>query len=344
MTSIKTIAQRTGASVATVSRVLNNPEYRCRKAGLAEQIRQTAKELAYVPDENARHLQAGSGTSKAPGNKAYVVDILLSRFRSLEEDSFFEELYRYVETECHKQNCIPGRLLNVLNIPMLSTDGFHTCADGILILGKCPAAAVEAVSRIYQGVVAIDRNPMDYEADEITCNGAQAAVMAVEHLLELGHTGIAYVGDCTREARYKGYYECLSRYKLPMIYEYVVATGQTREEGYQAFEHLSALQKPPTAVFCANDVTALGLLQAMKERNGRRRKHVYRPAVISIDDIEEAVEFSPMLTTVQIPKGDMAHLAILTLKDRLQGGHRACVRMELPCHLMVRESSGMYLP
>ncbi len=50
-----------------------------------------------------------------------------------------------------------------------------------------------------------------------------------------------------------------------------------------------------------------------------------------------------MLTTIQIPKGDMAHFAVLSLIDRLQGGHRACVRMELPCHLMVRESAGMYL-
>lgn len=103
------------------------------------------------------------------------------------------------------------------------------------------------------------------------------------------------------------------------------------------------MQKPPTAVFCANDVTALGLLQAMKDRNGRKRKQVYCPAVISIDDIEEAVRFSPMLTTIQIPKGDMAHLAVLSLRDRLEGGHQACFRTELPCHLMVRESAGMYV-
>lgn len=51
---------------------------------------------------------------------------------------------------------------------------------------------------------------------------------------------------------------------------------------------------------------------------------------------------TPMLTTVHIPKEDMAHLAILTLRDRLEGGHRECLRLELPCHLMVRESAGMY--
>ena len=81
----------------------------------------------------------------------------------------------------------------------------------------------------------------------------------------------------------------------------------------------------------------------MKERNGRRKKEVYRPAIISIDDIEEASQISPMLSTIQIPKADMVHMAILTLQDRLNGRHREHIRLELPCHLIVRETSGMYI-
>ncbi len=340
--SLKKIAQMTGASVATVSRVLNHPDYQCQDKNLTERIRQAARELDYVPNQNARQLKIGSCKNTAK-EKPYKIDILLARFHSFGEDPFFEELYRYIETECYQLNCIPGQILHVPDISILGAEN-RLRADGMLVLGKCPQTAADIILRKYHGVVAIDRNPMDYRMDEITCNGAHAAGMAVEYLLELGHTDIAYVGDCTMEARYSGYYECLLNHKISLIYEYIVPTNQTRQEGYQAFHRLKSLHKPPTAVFCANDVTALGFLQAMKDGNGRRRKQVYRPAVISIDDIEEAVRFSPMLTTIQIPKGDMAHLAVLTLKDRLQGGHQACVRMELPCHLMVRESSGMYLP
>ena len=339
--SLKKIARMTGASIATVSRVLNCPDYQCQDKNLTERIRQAARELHYVPDQNARQLKMG-GRGSAPKQKPYKIDILLARFHSLEEDPFFAEMYRYIETEFYQGNCIPGQLLHVPDISMLGNES-RVRADGMLVLGKCPQAVADVILRKYRGVVAIDRNPMDYRMDEITCNGAQAAMMAVEYLLELGHTSIAYVGDCTIEARYGGYYECLLNHKISMIYEYIVSTNQTREEGYQAFHRLEALHRPPTAVFCANDVTALGFLQAMKDANKRRKKQVYRPAVISIDDIEEAVRFSPMLTTIRIPKGDMAHLAVLTLKDRLQGGHQACVRMELPCHLMVRESAGMYL-
>lgn len=339
--SLKKIAQMTGASTATVSRVLNHPDYHCQDKHLAERIRQAARELHYVPNQSARQLKMGSRGS-LPKEKPFVIDILLARFHSFAEDPFFAEMYRYIETELYQRNCIPGQILHVPDISILGGES-RVRADGMLVLGKCPQAAADVILRKYRGVAAIDRNPMDYRMDEITCNGAQAAAMAVEYLLELGHTAIAYVGDCTMEARYSGYYECLLNHKISMIYEYIVPTNQTREEGYQAFGRLAALHRPPTAVFCANDVTALGFLQAMKDGNGRRRKQVYRPAVIAIDDIEEAVQFSPMLTTIQIPKGDMAHLAVLTLTDRLQGGHQACVRMELPCHLMVRESAGMYL-
>ncbi len=339
--SLKEIARITGASPATVSRVLNNPDYQCQNPALTEQIRQTAKELNYVPNQNARQLKLGERQQNISGGKQYTIDFLLARFNSLNEDPFFAELYRYVETECHKQSCIPGHMLNIPDIAMLDSQNSRVRADGILILGKCPSLTADVLLRKYRAVAAVDRNPTDYRMDEIICSGSKAASMAVGYLLELGHTRIAYIGDCTMETRYHGYYECLLNHRLSLIYDYIVPTNQTRAEGHRAFARLSSLPKPPTAIFCANDVTALGFLTAMKEHNAKNRKDAYRPAVISIDDIAEASQISPMLTTIHIPKGDMAHLAILSLRDRLQGGHQECIRMELPCHLMVRESSGM---
>lgn len=337
--SLKKISKLTGASVATVSRVLNNPRYQCQDREMTERIRQAARDLNYVPDQNARSLKLGA---EGGNRESFVIDVLLSRFHTIEEDPFFSEVFRCVETECHHQGCAVGRILNVPDIRSSVVKKERARAEGLLILGKCSSELVEELLRRYRGVIAIDRNPLEYRMDEIVCNGAKAAGEAVEYLLELGHTRIAYVGDCNMEMRYTGYYECLLSYKLPLTYDYVVSTSQTREEGYRAFDRLAGLSEPPTAVFCANDVTALGFLQAMKDRNGRRRRDVYRPAVVSIDDIEEASRISPMLTTVHIPKEDMAHLAILTLRDRLEGGHRECLRLELPCHLMVRESAGMY--
>lgn len=179
--------------------------------------------------------------------------------------------------------------------------------------------------------------------DEIVCSGSHAAVLAVEYLIELGHKNIAYIGDCNTESRYMGYYECLLSHKIPLTYDYIIPTNQTKEDGYRAFYEILAKAKRPSAVFCANDVTALGFLSAMKECNGRKKKQTYRPAVISIDDIEEASLCKPLLTTVRIPKEDMAHLAVLTLTDRLNKGHSENICLELPCQLIVRESSGVHI-
>lgn len=340
--SLKQISELTGASIATISRVLNNPSYQCQDHELTEQIREAARRLNYIPNENARNLKLGDTAPSSPSER-YIIDILLARFDTLDQDPFFTELFRCVETEFHRQGCAIGEILNVPDISLLHEQNRQTRADGLVILGKCPADIVDYLLLQYQGTIAIDRNPMDYKMDEIVCNGSLAASTAVEYLLDLGHTKIAYIGDCNMESRYMGYYECLLSHKIPLTYDYVVPTNQTREDGYRAFERICNCKNLPTAVFCANDITALGFLQAMKEKNGRRKKEIYRPAVISIDDIEEASRTSPLLTTVRIPKEDMVHLAVLTLKDRLQKGHKECIRLELPCHLMVRESSGVHL-
>lgn len=338
--SLKKIAELTGTSVATVSRVLNNPEYHCHDEALTKRIRETAKKLNYTPNDSARALKQ-SQTSIL--NKQYCIDILLARFDHMEKDSFFAEIYRYIEAELYMQGYSVGNMLTMRDVSELTISPRNKLRDGLVILGKCPEIAVDTVKRAYKAVVAIDRNPMEYKMDEVTCSGAKAAQMAVEYLIELGHSKIGYIGDCTMEARYYGYHETLLNHKLAISYDYILSTNQTREEGYQAFHTLSSLRVPPTAIFCANDITALGFIKAMKETNGRKKKNIYHPAIISIDDIEEASAAHPMLTTIQIPKSDMVHMAILTLKDRLDGHHKECIRLELPCHLVVRETSGMYI-
>lgn len=340
--SLKKIAELTGASVSTVSRVLNNPLYHCQDKKLADRIRETARELHYVPNDSARRLKMGNLKSSADAT-TYRIDILLTRFDSLETDPFFREVFYYVEAEFHKQNCIVGKILNIPDLSVHQITRPFPPADGLIILGKCPEDLVTTLSRLYPAILAIDRNPTDYSMDEVVCRGTQAAALAVDYLLDLGHTKIAYIGDCNQEARYIGYYECLLSRKIPLLYDYIVSTHQTRDEGERGFQRLAELPHPPTAVFCANDTTAIGFLTAMRQYNGRRRKNIFAPAVISIDDIEEASQISPMLTTVHIPKEEMAHLAVLTIRDRLQGGHQIHIRTELPCHLVVRESSGFYI-
>ena len=101
--SIKKIAKEAGVSTATVSRVLNNPGYKCSSEELRERIWKIARELNYMPNEAARNLKKGiTDTSQ----KVWYLDVLMTRTGNLETDPFFSELLRVIESEIHRQGCI----------------------------------------------------------------------------------------------------------------------------------------------------------------------------------------------------------------------------------------------
>ena len=214
-------------------------------------------------------------------------------------------------------------------------DYIKTIKDtGLIILGKCPLELIPVLKKRYVAVSGIDRNPTDHLYDEVVCNGATAAQKAIEYLLSLGHTNIAYIGDCTYESRYIGYYQTLLQHKISLNHNNIYPTNQTEQEGFDTMNVILSSENKPTAIFCANDCTALGVLKALK----KSRKRGYIPSVISIDNIDMAQTTTPMLTTIDIPKQEMAHFAINLLLDRKKGMHTNNVRIELPCNLVIRES------
>lgn len=353
--SLKKIAEIAGTSVSTVSRVLNTPGHTCHTPGLSEKIWQIARELEYIPNEPARKLRKGNSGTSIP----FYVDILLTRFDSIDKDPFFYELYTHIKEELITFNSILGETLSFTDIMSLYGQDNNTKAvpyktyskvieekaassafisrkdnTGLILLGKCPHGLIPVLKKRYHYIAGIDRNPTDYEYDEVICNGVTAARKAVEYLIKLGHNNIAYIGDCTFESRYTGYYQTLLDYKIPLDYSNVHQTGQTEKEGFSTMLEIINSDEKPSAVFCANDITAIGVLNALKSS----KKRGYLPSVISIDNISPSQKTTPMLTTIDIPKKEMAHLAVLMLIDRKNGRHRENLRIELPCRLIERDS------
>lgn len=105
--SIKKIAEQVGVSPATVSRVLNNPNYRCAVPGLRDKIWRTAIELNYVPNEAARNLKMGV---TAKNDKTYYINVLMTRMDADQSDPFFTELLHVIESEIHKHVCILSKV------------------------------------------------------------------------------------------------------------------------------------------------------------------------------------------------------------------------------------------
>ena len=343
--SIKKIAEKAGVSPATVSRVLNNPNYKCSVPGLRDKIWKTAIEMNYVPNEAARNLKKGVSAKQ---EKTWYINILMTRTDSSTTDPFFAELLRVTESEIHDKNCILSKVwyMSVFsddrkcrreNLDRL-IDGMYDEVegkrDGLIIIGRCNKEALKKLNKKYKSVVSVNRNSTNYEVDEVLCDGKKIAAAAVEYLISLGHKNIGYIGQCHSEDRYNGYLETLKKYDLDVIPEYVIETKQTEAEGYEAMEKFFQSDDMPTGIYCANDISAIGMLKCLN----KFRNRYYMPSIISSDDIQEAQFTRPMLTTVSLPKEDMGKFALYLLLDRLKGGHSGIVRMELEGRLMIRNS------
>ncbi len=329
--SLKQIAEMVGTSVSTVSRVLNNTSATCASRDLQDRIWAAAHEIGYLPNEAARQLKK---TSRA-GASAVRISIVLARITSLEKDLFFSELFRNLEIEMMKQKTLIGQVI-------YADESFSqdlSDSDGIIILGRCSEMLLSHITEQCRNTVAIWRNSMNFNVDEVVCDGKKAAELAMRHLLSCGHKKIAYIGDCSYESRYIGYCNMIIQNNIPMDYSLIKQTDQTREEAetalYELLEQKAAGKADFTAILCANDSTAIRILSLLREEKKKIRESI---SVISIDNVEESQETQPMLTTINIPRAEMAHMAVSLLLDRIAGKHEESVRIEFPCRLIQRDS------
>lgn len=165
------------------------------------------------------------------------------------------------------------------------------------------------------------------------------ALTAVNYLISYGHQKIGYVEDCHNETRYIGYQEALIHHGIAPDIDNVYDIMPNEKNGYHAMAYFSKLETPPTAFYCANDILAIGMLKYLAQS----KNWYYHPSIISSDNIVELQYTTPMLTTVSLPKAEMAHLAIQILTDRMDGGHKAIVKTELQSTLIIRQSVRQYI-
>ncbi|MGN0655547.1 MAG: LacI family DNA-binding transcriptional regulator [Ruminiclostridium sp.] len=342
--SIKKIAEMTGASVATVGRVLSDPTHKCRSEEMRQCILRAARDINYVPNEAARSLKSGNLIKK----EVYYINILLTRVVSEKDDPFFDEMLRLVEIEIRRRNCIVSNVWHYGNFSndeyCMSenidsiVDGIYEQekqpADGLIIIGKCCSKALKALKRNERNIVSVNRNSTNYEVDEVLCDGQKIALAAIGQLVKCGHRKIGYVGNCNNETRFSGYQEAHIRYHLETNIDYIFNTTPNEDHGYKAMEYFMRQNDPPTGIYCANDILAIGMLKCLN----KRRNRYYNPSIVSSDDIAEAQYTTPMLTTVALPKNEMVRFALILLLDRIQGGHKNISRMEMEGTLIIRES------
>ncbi|SDA30589.1 transcriptional regulator, LacI family [Ruminococcus sp. YE71] len=342
--SLKQIAKMTGVSVSTVGRILSDPNHKCSNEEVRQRVLEAAREISYIPNASARSLRAGGKTD----DRIFHINILLTRFAKEAADPFYDELLMILEKELRNSGCIVGNVwhcaefsdekYNQTDKLQKLTDSLYSDSerrsDGLIIIGKVTGRALKQLKTREKNIVSINRNSTNYEVDEVLCDGGRIAQNAVAHLAKLGHTKIGYVGDCHNESRFTGYQAALATQHLAPDIDYIYDTTPNEANGIAAMEYFSSLADPPTGIYCANDILAVGMIKAM----GKRRARGYIPSIISSDDIDAAQYTKPMLTTIALPKNEMVKFALMLLLDRIKGGHKIVSRLEVEGTLIIRES------
>ncbi len=340
--SIKDVAVHAGVSVGTVSNVLNHPD------AVSEHTRRRVLDsidaLGFVRNEWARQLRSSRSTTLA-----YV---LLDQ-----GNPFFTDVARGAE-EAARQAGLAMFLFDSQEDPVREARFFDLLLEqrvrGVLVTPvEQDARRLRTLPEHGVPVVLVDRAAHDAQAwGSASVDDVEGGDLAVSHLLELGHTRIAYVGGpfaLTQVTdRHRGAMRAWDRADIPPERLVVLGTDAlTIAEGRRAGQRVAGLgaRRAPSAVFCANDLLAIGLLQEMT------RQGIVVPddmAIVGYDDIDFAAAAAVPLTSVSQPRAELGRRAcglLLAEAEALAAGATATrlhvhEQVEFAPELVLRASSG----
>lgn len=306
------VAVLAGVSVKTVSNVVN--QYVHVSAATRERVQSALDELGYRPNLSARSLRGGRS-----GLIALAVPEL--------DVPYFAELARHIVNAAEARGWTvlidqtdgrPEREQQVM-------DGIRAhLIDGVIFSPLASGPGELAARTDTTPMVLLGERVHHGTMDHVGIDNVSAAAAAVTHLAGLGRTRIAAIGEQrhrrgeTARLRLRGYAAGLSSAGLPFDPALVMPSARYhRADGAAAMTDLLELAEPPDAVFCFNDMLAIGALRTLRDNGIRVPEDV---AVMGFDDIEESSYSAPSLTTIRPDKEGIARTAIELLAARLDGG------------------------
>jgi len=329
--TIRDVATRAGVSVATVSRVVNRSPHRVSPA-TQRRVLSAVRQLGYRVNIIAQGLKKRSTRTVA----LIVPDISNPFFPAIArgiEDAARERGYAVLLCNTYEDLARERAYLELLRKRMIDGVIFATVGSN--------TAHLRALRRERLPVVLVARDVVGLRIDAVLVDNYHGEFEATSHLIGLGHRRIAHIcGPATLHVvaeRRRGYLRALEAAGVPGADAIVLEGDFTAEGGRQAIRTLLERGVRFTAVAAANDLMAIGAMEALRHAGRLVPEDV---AVVGFDDITFASLVSPPLTTVAQPKyrmGQMAMARLLELMDRRDGGPRQTV---LPARLVVRESCG----
>lgn len=323
--SIFDVAKKSGLSVVTVSRVINNAS--SVRPSNRDKVLQAMRDLDYTPNASARSLARG---------KTGIIGLTITTL----QDSFLDSVVKEVNDKLAEH----GYFL-ALSISNRYDDAFHRSlfqedrVDGVILLS--PVDEDEYVMELERKnipFILVDNSRHHAALSSVIVDNFKGGYDAAKHLIDLGHKEIAHIGGTSSflssRERERGFARALEEAGLrPFAIErgpFGIGTG------YRFAEQWIESGKLPSAVFAGDDYIAIGVMDACKNAGLRVPRDI---SVVGFDDQFLAAEIRPALTTVRQPASMIASAAVELLLAAMNEPGKPGATIELEPELIAREST-----
>ena len=337
-TSIHDIAKKSGVSLSTVSRVLNNNS-RVNEE-LRSKVLSVIKETRYMPNVSARSLRMGKKYRyQKTGNIGFVIpEESIGGFA----DPFYSSILNGIISQANDSDLallcdtVKSDYSETVDLPKMLRE---RAVDGLVAAGPLNRVFVAQVQRMKIPLVLVESYLPGFEIDSILSDNFQGAYNAVKHLVDCGHGRIAMLRNPpdheTNADRFSGYRAALKDSGIEYDDKLVQMTDGSMEGGYNDMLTLLDRGKPFTALFANNDNAAIGAKSAAESRGLKVPEDI---SMVGFDNIILSSEVITNLTTVDVPKRDMGKAAVRRLQELLDGKNPQASKLMMSSRLVERKS------
>jgi len=329
--TILDVATAAGVSVSTVSRVLNDKDDIAPET--YERVKNIIAEMGYTSSLAARSMRSHRmnviGLIMPDAGEPFPIEVMKGVNSAIAALDYDLIIYTCGDVRKHFTADRERKFVSLLN---------NSITDGVVVI--TPAATHFNTSA---PVVAVDPHYGNNEYPSVISTNREGATEAMNYLIELGHRRIGFISGrfdlMSADRRLRGYRESLAQAGIPTDPDLILQGDFTAGTGLKCARQLLNLPVPPTAIFAANDQSALGTYQAAQEAGLSIPEHL---SIVGFDNIPEAAQAEPGLTTVDQSIQEMGKISVQMLVKLIEGESLENKTIKTSTRLIIRNSCRVF--
>ncbi|MBI9012663.1 MAG: LacI family DNA-binding transcriptional regulator [Clostridiales bacterium] len=335
MATIKEIAERSGVSLATVSRVLNYDKTLSISSKKRKLILEIAEELEY---ETPRNRKKNKNSKKKKSN----ITLGILHFLSIEselDDPYYIAIRLGIEKICLDHSI---KVVKIYKKDNTFEESLLDNLDGLIVVGKFSMDHQRIIRNHLERVVYVDSSPIEGDYDSVVIDAEWTVKNVLRYLIDLGYKKIGYLGGYEELAEYntnlgetrkKAFHDYLTEQSL---YEpkWVFVGKFSYDSGYEMMKTALDMSELPEVFFAANDNIAIGAMKALYEQGIKVPDEI---SIIGLNDIPTAQYTTPPLSTVKIYSEFMGECAVELLLEQI-AGRKLSKKLTIPTKIIKRNT------